>query len=475
MQLPRLTKSIFLDQFLFMQLIGVLIGLAFPHFLVWYGFHAEEVMTLDFYLVSQVAGQTVGLISFLLISTVIRPHLKLLSYRMQEIADGLQNKNFDEHSTRCSDGFCQMDVHSNDEIGVSARAYNQMLDALVKSHEVEKVFNRFTQVMSENLDLSRLSEETLGLLIRSTNFEAGMIMVLKQGELELVASQGIFDPDSLLQHDDIQKVVGSGDPKIIKLPKNIELDGVLTHFKPSEVFIEPIEFKGTNLGVLMAATGAMLADDRTEQLAKLFSRSVGLAINNAMIHSKFQKLAAIDGLTSVYNRRFGMERLKEDFSRAIREQTSMAIAMVDIDHFKSVNDTYGHLVGDKVIKLIASIIKKTLRDGDVVVRYGGEEFLLILHGASCSNAYNVCERIRHQVMDTVFKEGNQQVKLTVSTGLMAYPEQPAGDEMEMIHKADQALYQAKETGRNQVIRYGCLMNEAQDKDEQQTELMAANG
>lgn len=453
MRLPRLTRSIFLDQFIFMQLVGVLIGLAFPHFLVWYGFHAEEVMTVDFYIVSQIAGQMVGLISFILISMVIRPHLKLLSHKMHEIAEGLQQKTFHEQTSRCEEELCQIDVASDDEIGVSAKAYNKMLEALIQAHEVERVFNQFSKVMSENLELSRLADETLSLLIQSTNIEAGAVLVTKNGVLELGASRGILDAESLAKHDVINKAIKDGQQVRIELPKNIDLDGVLAQFKPSEVFIEPLEFKGTNLGVLIAATGAMIADERTDQLVQLFSRSIGLAINNAMIHSKFQKMAAIDSLTAIYNRRFGMDRLREDFSRAVREQSSLSLAMVDIDHFKSVNDTYGHLVGDKAIKLIATIIKKTLREGDIVVRYGGEEFLIILHGASSTNARNVCERIRHQVKDTFFKEGSQQIQLTVSIGIAAYPEQQAGDEMALIHMADQALYYAKEGGRNRVVPF----------------------
>lgn len=451
MQLPRLTRSIFLDQFIFMQLIGVLIGLAFPHFLVWYGFHAEEVLTIDFYIVSQVAGQMVGLISFILISMVIRPHLKLLSHKMQDIAEGLQQKTFHQQTSHCEEDLCQIEVVSNDEIGVSANAYNRMLEALMQSHEVERVFNQFSKVMSEHLELSRLADETLSLLIKSTYIEAGAVLVAKQGVLDLAATQGILDAASLIEHDEINAAVQKGRSTRITLPKNIDLDGVLTHFKPSEVFIEPIEFKGTHLGVLVAATGAKLADERTEQLIQLFGRSIGLAINNAIIHSKFQKMAAIDSLTGIYNRRFGMERLKEDFARSAREQSSMSLAMVDIDHFKSVNDNYGHLVGDKAIKLIASIIKTTLRDGDIVVRYGGEEFMMILHGASSRNACNVCQRIRHQVKDTFFKHNNQQIQLSVSIGIAAYPEQAAEDEVSLIHLADQALYKAKETGRNRVV------------------------
>jgi len=128
--------------------------------------------------------------------------------------------------------------------------------------------------------------------------------------------------------------------------------------------------------------------------------------------------------------------------------------MVDIDFFKKVNDTYGHLVGDKAIVLTTSLIKDSLRDGDIVIRYGGEEFLIILHGADSEDAFTVCERIRHKVQDSVLKEGDQQINLSVSIGIAAYPEQPVAKEMELIDMADQALYHAKNNGRNRVIRFG---------------------
>ena len=455
MRIPRLTKSIFLDQFLFMQGVGVLIGLSFPYFLVWYGFDEGMVLHWDFFLATQIAGQSVGLLSFLLISMVIRPHLKLLSLKMSGISKGLKKKSPDDDSVN-DITLRKIDIISNDEIGVSAQAYNKMLTSLIQANEIEAVYTQFSKVMSENLDVDVLADETLSLLIRSTNIDAGAIIISKKGELKLIASQGILESDTLIQHDVVLKSISKGGSERIQVPKNIKIDGVLTHFYPSEVFIEPIEFKGVNLGVLIAATGAAEADEHTERLLELFSRSIGLAINNAMTHSKFQRLAAIDGLTNIYNRRFGMDRLKEDFSRAVRDSSSLAVAMVDIDHFKRVNDTYGHLVGDKAIILTTSIIKNSLRDGDIVIRYGGEEFLIILHGADSDDALTVCERIRHKVQDSILKEGDQQINLSVSIGVSAYPEQAVSKEMELIDMADQALYHAKNTGRNKVIRFGEL-------------------
>ncbi|BCN92326.1 hypothetical protein THMIRHAM_01110 [Thiomicrorhabdus immobilis] len=457
MQIPRLTKSIFLDQFIYMQVVGVIIGLAFPHFLVWYGFPESEVLTWEFYLVTQIAGQMVGLLSFLMISMVIRPHLKQLALKMQDIAEGLQEKDFIDYSVKCHEQLCTMEVLSNDEIGVSASAYNQLLAALLSSHENEQVFNKFTKVMSQNLEVETLSEETINLLISATKIEAAAILLYKNGEIVVEATQGIFHPETLTEHTTVLDAINKGKAQRITLPKHIQLDGVLTQFTPTEVFIEPIEFKGTHLGVMVAATGSEMADERTNTTLHLFARSMGLALNNALIHSKFQRLAAYDGLTNVYNRRFGMARLKEDFGRATREQSALSVIMVDIDHFKKINDNYGHLVGDKAIILIASILKKTLRDGDIVVRYGGEEFLMILQGASTKDALDVSERIRHQVQDTIFTEGDQRIDITVSVGVCGFPEVQVPDEVMLIDKADQALYQAKQTGRNKVIAYGTAL------------------
>jgi len=456
MQIPRLTKSIFLDQFIYMQMVGVVIGLGFPHFLVWYGFPPEEVLTWPFYLLTLVAGQIVGLLSFLMISMVVRPHLKQLSLKMQDIATGLKEKDFLDYSAKCNEELCTMEVVSNDEIGVSASAYNQLLSALLSAHESELLFNKFTTVMSQNLEVNALSEKTIDLLISSTKIEAAAILLYKNGEVNVEATQGILKPETLTEHTSVLDAVNKGKSHRIKLPKHIHLDGVLTHFTPTEVFIEPIEFKGTHLGVMIAATGSEMADDRTNTTLNLFARSMGLALNNALIHSKFQRLAAYDGLTNIYNRRFGMARLKEDFGRASREKSALSVVMVDIDHFKNINDTYGHLVGDKAIMLIASILKETLRDGDIVVRYGGEEFLMILQGASSKDAAQVSERIRHQVQDTVFKDGKQQIGMTVSIGVCGYPETQVADEVVLLDKADQALYHAKQTGRNRVVQFGTL-------------------
>jgi diguanylate cyclase (GGDEF)-like protein len=184
---------------------------------------------------------------------------------------------------------------------------------------------------------------------------------------------------------------------------------------------------------------------------ELFRQSFGLALNNALAHDRLQRLAALDPLTGVYNRRFGLGRLHEEFERAIRSSAPLGLLMLDIDHFKSVNDTYGHQVGDRILKSVASITRSILREGDILVRYGGEEFLAILPAASSEDLRLIGERIRRSTEESAHPEGQQTIRVTISIGGAAFPNQNVEKESSLLQSADDSLYKAKETGRNQVV------------------------
>lgn len=125
--------------------------------------------------------------------------------------------------------------------------------------------------------------------------------------------------------------------------------------------------------------------------------------------------------------------------------------MFDIDHFKTINDTYGHLAGDRVLIRIAKTARSVMREGDVLVRYGGEEFLAVLPAASRDNVRQMSERLRHMVEETTILDGEQAIRVTVSIGATSYPELDVEKEQDLIKNADEALYSAKQSGRNQVI------------------------
>lgn len=135
--------------------------------------------------------------------------------------------------------------------------------------------------------------------------------------------------------------------------------------------------------------------------------------------------------------------------------------MLDIDHFKQINDTYGHTVGDLVIKRVVEVAKSALREGDVLVRYGGEEFLAILPGADCEDSLAVAERIRCLVEETKLEHDQQVIPLTVSLGFASWPEQMVENEQDLIELTDKALYYAKENGRNRAVPARLIAKEAQ--------------
>jgi diguanylate cyclase (GGDEF)-like protein len=126
------------------------------------------------------------------------------------------------------------------------------------------------------------------------------------------------------------------------------------------------------------------------------------------------------------------------------------VILIDLDHFKGVNDTYGHLVGDRLLIAMAGAIKSVLREGDVVIRYGGEEFLVVLPAANSEDLYFVGERLRLAAAGTSLVEGKRTVRVTVSVGGACYPDRDLRNEEELVDLADRAMYRAKQAGRNRV-------------------------
>lgn len=200
--------------------------------------------------------------------------------------------------------------------------------------------------------------------------------------------------------------------------------------------------------IVLATTGHFERDvvDLLEQLRS----DLGLAVNNALAHDRLERLAAVDPLTETYNRRFGLARLREEFSRAVRAENPLGVLMFDLDHFKSVNDTYGHLVGDRVLRAVAGAGRRVIRDGDVLIRYGGEEFLVLLPGAGMEDVNQVGERIRRAVAETSVEDGSSRIAVTVSLGGATYRDASTSPDA-LVALADGALYDAKEAGRDRLV------------------------
>jgi diguanylate cyclase (GGDEF)-like protein/PAS domain S-box-containing protein len=168
-----------------------------------------------------------------------------------------------------------------------------------------------------------------------------------------------------------------------------------------------------------------------------------------MMQSRLEILASTDALTGLPNRQAIMNKATKEFSRAKRYDRALALVMIDVDHFKSINDQYGHATGDHVLTNVGHILGETLRDSDILARIGGEEFVLLLPDTPKVNAENVAERMRTRLANTAIKHETLELSITASFGVAAIC--PEDDTLEqMLARADLAMYEAKHSGRNQV-------------------------
>jgi diguanylate cyclase (GGDEF)-like protein/PAS domain S-box-containing protein len=170
---------------------------------------------------------------------------------------------------------------------------------------------------------------------------------------------------------------------------------------------------------------------------------------NRLLQAELREQAIRDPLTGLYNRRYLDETLERELARAARENYPVSFMISDIDHFKKINDTYGHHAGDMVLKNLAAQLTSNARVGDIICRYGGEEFLVILPDVSMEIAYQIAERSRKAFQDSKIVLEDIEVQATLSCGIATYP-QSGIKSAELIASADKAMYQAKSQGRNRV-------------------------
>ncbi len=218
------------------------------------------------------------------------------------------------------------------------------------------------------------------------------------------------------------------------------------------VMLVPMVAHGKAIGLLIAESPQIGAfNERDEKMLSVVARSAAMALDNALLHRRMEELTITDELTGINNYRYFAEKLKEEQRRASRYNLPFSLIMLDIDWFKKFNDTYGHEVGNLVLKGITAVIKKCIRDVDIFCRYGGEEFVVILPQTPRVEVARIGERIRQQIEASTFGGGDNipLLRVTVSVGVTSYPENGKPQD-EILSVADQALYRAKGAGKNLV-------------------------
>lgn len=271
-----------------------------------------------------------------------------------------------------------------------------------------------------------------------------------------VKAKGIFpklDISTRLPNEHDKKIytILKSSVKRLQIAKTDWEQNPYTHLLPKDVqtyMAVPMIFDDKPIGILAIEDLPARDFEKFSILAAQFT----LEMRRIVLYERVEEMAITDGLTKAFTKRYMMERLSEEFERSARHNFDLSFVMADIDHFKSYNDTYGHLVGDVVLRDIVDLLKSNTREVDLVGRFGGEEFCIILPETKKQDALLVSERIREMVQQRRFKAYDELTDVTLSMGIASYPED-CKKVSDLIEKSDSALYTAKNTGRNRVCTY----------------------
>jgi diguanylate cyclase (GGDEF)-like protein/PAS domain S-box-containing protein len=356
-------------------------------------------------------------------------------------------------------------------------------DALSRRTDQIATLNRVMQMLSSTLDISRVLDTILSEIQQVVPYDSASVWLSKDDLLEIIAVHGFSDPVSLIGTSVKLSSDDNPNAQVMRSRKPLIVEDAYTTYSSFRAGVHAQYQHRGWMGVPMIVGDrviGMLAFDKKipnfytqeqSQFALAFAAQAAIAIENARLYSdaqnelaekikaenkllKLQKeleeQAIRDSLTGLYNRRFLDETLSRELSRAERDKYSVSIVMLDLDHFKVFNDTYGHDVGDMMLKQLGKLLTAQVRAGDIACRFGGEEFVVVMPKASLAVAKQRSNDWRTKFESQVLIYEGEVLNATLSAGVAVYPLHGTTSE-EIIRKADQAMYAAKSAGRNQVI------------------------
>jgi diguanylate cyclase (GGDEF)-like protein len=331
---------------------------------------------------------------------------------------------------------------------------------------------RATQRLSSYLDRDKIAKEAVKAACSLLGCTKGSIILRREEGQKLALVYAIGMGKELVGRigkDDVgtrfaKKVIETGQPLLVAQMKDLPpefLPDTLPEagrYGSDSFLIVPIQAMGEEVESRGAVIGALSLTDKLtkvpfsgndQEMAQILASQTGIALANAELYEK----ATVDNLTKVFVRRYFMQRFDMAIKNAGFTNEPLSLIMIDLDHFKSVNDTYGHQAGDAVLKQLGKILKKVVRPEQTVARYGGEEFAILCPGVDNEVVSKVAERVRLGVEEHAFKlPDGREIKKTTSLGCSTL--HPGENREQMTERADQALYDAKKTGRNKWIVAG---------------------
>lgn len=321
-----------------------------------------------------------------------------------------------------------------------------------------RVLYNISQAVRETLDLNKLLQSIMEVAKNILNAEASSLAIIDTKTNELIFTVAEGEKGRIIKEIRLkmgQGVIGwvaqKGKPLLIpdvrKDKRFFKGADEKSGFVTKSILCVPLMVRNNIIGaveVLNRKDGSSFSSEDIELLSTLAGEAA-VALENARLFN----LATTDGLTGAYTIRYFRTLLDHEYSRSVRYKRNLSLILSDIDHFKNVNDTYGHQIGDLILKETAAVLKNNVRDIDVVGRYGGEEFIIMLPETPKENALILADRLRKKIEDHVATDQNgKEYKVTISMGVSSFSGKETMEEL--IKLADTALYKAKESGRNRV-------------------------
>ncbi len=319
------------------------------------------------------------------------------------------------------------------------------------------IINTLSTTFINSDNISEVFNDLLEKVLMLTEFKIGIIMLREKNDFRIVAESGVSKEfskntkqgalDKLLWY-----VFDEGQPLYIAEEEELKNNPTLIKEGIEFLVISPLVISDNIFGaLLLASRRPIVFDFDLASLVSMVANHSALIIEKVKLFEETQRLSITDALTGLYNVRHFYRSLQQELERAKRYNDIFSLAILDIDDFKIVNDTYGHQVGDDLLKEFADILCNFSRRSDIVARYGGEEFVMILPKTTKQSAYNLASRILEKIQshDFLSRKG-YHLKITSSGGISSYPED--GDsEKELLYCADMALYKAKQEGKKRVV------------------------